>query len=232
MNNDDSPFASRRESPGIPASPIDLAIDRAVRKMMQVDPPAGLRRRVMSRIEAAPSTRRFMGSLRTGPQGRSFFVPGYAVAAATVAIVVLGVLVTRDKHVTPSPVETPAAVVAGKAPAGDAGVARAPQPDAATPPPSQRSVAARRPVFRREPIPMPRVADIFGTRTTAIAAAADPTADAVWTTPPAPDVDNDIAAPAPLVVSPVGVPPIALPPLVIAPIVVGRPPTVPPGPPR
>jgi hypothetical protein len=219
MNNDDSPFASRRESPGIPASPIDLAIDRAVRKMMQVDPPSGLRRRVMSRIEAPPPR-------------RSFFVPAYAFAAAAVAIVVLSVLATRDRHVTPSPVETPAAVVAGKAPVGDSGVARAPQPDAATPSPSPRSVAARRRGFRREPIPMPRVADIFGTRTTAIAAAADPTGDAVWTTPTAPDVEDNIAAPAPLVVSPVAVPPIATPAIVIAPIVVGRPPTAPPGPPK
>ena len=79
---------------------------------------------------------------------------------------------------------------------------------------------------------MPRVADIFGTRTTAIAAAADPTADAVWTAPAAPDVEDSLAAPAPLVVSPVGVPPIATPPIVIAPLVVGRPPTAPPGPPK
>jgi hypothetical protein len=219
MNNDDSPFTSRRESPGIPASPIDQAIDRAVRKMMQVDPPAGLRRRVMSRIEAPPPR-------------RSIFLPAYAVAAAALAIVVLGIVATRNRNVAPSPVNAPAAVVAGKTPAGDSRVAPAPQSDPAPPSRSPRSVAPSRTGFHREPIPMPRVADIFGTRTTAIAAAADPTADAVWAAPAAPDVEDSIAAPAPLVVSPVGVPPITTPPIVIAPLAVGRPPTAPPGPPK
>ncbi len=220
MNNDDSPFASRREPAGLPPSPIDLAIDRAVRKMMQVDPPAGLRRRVMARIESPPPR-------------RAFFVPAYGLAAAALAIVILGVWVARNNRVVPSSVDAPVVVEKAPAPAADTRVARAPQPDAGPPPRPERRVAPRRSGFRREPIPMPpQVADIFGTRTTAIAAAADPTGDAVWTTPPAPDVDNDIAAPAPLVVSPVGVPPIALPPIVIAPIVVGRPPTAPPGPPR
>lgn len=218
MNNDDSPFASRREPAGIPASPIDLAIDRAVRKMMQLDPPAGLRRRVMARIESPPR--------------RSFFVPAYGFAAAALAIVILGVWVARNNRVVPSSVEAPTAMVAEKAPAADTRIARAPQPDAAPPLRSERSVARRRPGFRREPIPMPPVADIFGARTDAIAAAADPTGDAVWTTPTTPDVEDTIAAAAPLVVSPVGVTPIATPPIVIAPIVVGRPPTAPPGPPR
>ena len=72
---------------------------------MQVDPPAGLRRRVMARIEAGPSTRGFMGSLRTGPSARGFMSsPGFAVAAA-LAIVVLGVVVTRDNRVAPAPVD-------------------------------------------------------------------------------------------------------------------------------
>ena len=79
---------------------------------------------------------------------------------------------------------------------------------------------------------MPPVDDIFGTRTTAVVAAADPTADAIWTTTPAPDVEHNIAAPAPLVVSPVGVPPIATPPILIEPLVVGRPANGPPGPRR
>jgi hypothetical protein len=227
MNNDDSPFTSRRESPGIPASPIDEAIDRAVRKMMQVDPPAGLRRRVMARIESPPSTRWFMGSHRTGAPRRSFFVPGYAVAAAVLAIVILGVVAARNRHVAPSPVNAPATTVAETSPAGDSRIAPAPQPDAPPPLRPQRTVAPRRAGFHREAIPMPPVADIFGTRTAAVAATADPTADAVWTAPAAPDVDNRIETPAPLVV-----PPIAMPPIVIPPLVVGRPPTAPPGPPR
>ncbi len=228
MNSDDSPFASRRESPGLAASPIDQAIDRAVRKMMQVDPPAGLRRRVMARIEAGPSTRGFMGSLRTGPSTRGFMgSPGFAVAAA-LAIVVLGVVVTRNNRVAPAPIDLPAATVAvpEKTPETTSRVEPPPQPVAA--PPVRPRVTARTPGgFRREPIPMAPVADIFGTRTAAIAAAADPIADAVWTAPTAPDVEGSIAEPAPLVVRPIETPPI-----VIAPLVVGRPPTAPPGPPR
>ena len=233
MNNDDSPFASRRESPGLPASPIDQAIDRAVRKMMQVDPPAGLRRRVMARIEAGPSTRGFMGSVRTGPSTRGFMSsPGFAVAAA-LAIVVLGVVATRNR-VAPAPVDAPAATVAvpEKTPEATSRVEAPPQPVAA--PPVRPRVTPRTPGgFRREPIPMAPVADIFGTRTAAIAAAADPIADAVWTAPTAPDVEDTIAEPAPLVVRPVGVPPIETPPIVIAPLdmitplVGGRPPTAP-----
>ena len=239
MNNDDSPFASRRESPGLAASPIDQAIDRAVRKMMQVDPPAGLRRRVMARIEAGPSTRGFMSSLRTGDATRGFMgSPGFAVAAA-LALVVLGVVATRNNRVAPAPVDAPAATVAvpEKTPETTSRVEPPPQPVA--PPPVRPRVTPRTPGgFRREPIPMAPVADIFGTRTAAIAAAADPTADEVWTAPTTPDVEDSIAEPAPLVVRPVGVPPIETPPIVIAPLdmitplVGGRPPTAPPGPPK
>ena len=53
--------------------------DRAVRKMMQVDPPAGLRRRVMARIESPPPR-------------RSFFVPAYGFAAAALAMVARALL--------------------------------------------------------------------------------------------------------------------------------------------
>jgi hypothetical protein len=225
MNSDDSPFASRRESPGIAASPIDRAIDRAVRKMMRVDPPAGLRRRVMSRIEAGPSSRGFLGSLRAGPPGRSIFVPALAVAAA-LAILVIGLIATRNSGVPRSPAAAPAVAVAEKAPAGGNRVARA-LPDADPAPRPRRVLAPPRRGFRREPIPMAPVADIFGTRETSIAAASDPTADAVWTDPAAAHVDDSVAAPAPLVVRPVGVPPIDTPPIVIAPLAVGRP-----GPPR
>ena len=155
MNSDDSPFASRRESPGLPASPIDQAIDRAVRKMMQVDPPAGLRRRVMARIEAGPSTRGFMSSLRTGPSTRGFMgSPGFAVAAA-LAIVVLGVVATRYNRVAPAPVDAPAATVAvpEKTPETTSRVEPPPQPVAA--PPARPRMTARTPGgFRREPIPM------------------------------------------------------------------------------
>jgi len=208
MNNDDSPFAFRRESPGVPASPIDRAIDRAVRKMMQIDPPAGLRRRVMSRIEA-PAPR------------RTIFLPAFAAAAAMLAVLVLGIVAARQGRVAPSTVEAPAAAAVAQAPAADVPVARTPAP-VTTSSPRTRPVTPRRAGFHREPIPMARVDDIFGTRTTAIAAAADPTADAIWTGPADSDVGG-AAAPAPIVVDPVGVAPIETAPIVIAPLFVGRP---------
>jgi hypothetical protein len=216
MNNDDSPFAFRRESPGVPASPIDRAIDRAVRKMMQIDPPAGLRRRVMSRIET-PAPR------------RTIFLPAFAAAAAVLAILVLGIVAARQGRVAPSTVEAPAAAVVEQAPAADAPVARAPAPVTTSSPRTQPVATPRRAGFHREPIPMARVDDIFGTRTTAIAAAADPTADAIWTGPADSDVGG-AAAPAPIVVDPVGVAPIETAPIVIAPLFVGRPVNAPGGP--
>ena len=183
---------------------------------MQVDPPAGLRRRVMARIEAGPSTRGFMGSL-SSPARRSIFVPAFAAAAA-LAILVLGVIVTRNRGVPESPADAPVVAVVEKAPAVDNRVARA-LPDAAPAPRPPRVLAPRRAGFRREPIPMAPVADIFGTPGTSIAAASDPTADAVWTAPAAPNLEDIVAAPAPLVVRPLETPPIVIPPLVV-----GRPP--------
>jgi len=232
MNNDDSPFASRRGSTGVPASVLDQAIDRAVRKMMHVDPPAGLRRRVLSRIEAAPSTRRFMGSLSAGRPRRWSLMPAYAVGAAALAILVLAVVVTRNSRVAPSPAGAPAVAAVEQTPAVETRASRTPVPDAAPLPRPTRRVAPGRAGFRREPIPMPVVADIFGPPTTAIAAATDPSAGELWTVPSAPDVEEGVAALAPLVVRPVGVPPIETPPIVIAPLVVGRPPGVPPSPPK
>jgi hypothetical protein len=210
MSNDDSPFAFRRESPAPPDSPIDRAIDRAVRKMMQIDPPAGLRRRVMSRIEA-PAPR------------RTIFLPAFAAAAAVLAVLVLGIVAARNGRVSPITVEAPAvAVVVERAPAADAPVAPAPASVETSSPRTRPVVTPRRAGFHREPIPMARVDDIFGTRTTAIAAAADPTADAIWTGP-ADSAGGAAAAPAAIVVDPVGVAPIETAPIVIAPLFVGRP---------
>ena len=190
---------------------------------MQVDPPAGLRRRVMSRIETGPSTRWFMGSLRTGPR-QSFFVPAFAATRPRPRWR-SSCWVSSPRATTawtPSPAAAPAVVAVEQAPAVDNRVARA-LPNPAPVPRPQRVPAQRRTGFRREPIPMAPVADIFGTPATSIAAASDPTADAVWTGPTAPDLDDIMAAPVPLIVRPVGVPPIETPPIVIAPLVVGRP---------
>src|SRR6185436_11881990 len=124
MNNDDSPSGARRDSP------LDLAIDRAVRRMMHVDPPAGLRRRVLARLGPAPSP-------------RAAFFPRFALAAAALAVVVLAVIVMRrdttapvpgpgsqpavtTASVTPSAPEVPAAAPPAPAASADRTVRRVP----------------------------------------------------------------------------------------------------------
>jgi hypothetical protein len=218
MNKDDSQFAPRGESPAIPASQkIDQAIDRAVRRMMHVDPPPGLRRRVMTRIEAPPR--------------RAFFLPGYAVAAAALAVLVLAVVVTRDRRVAPPPVAAPSAVVAVQTPPAVTPVVRAPDSDAPAAPAPPKGTG-RRTGFHSDPIPMPRVEDIFGARTSAVTAAADPTADAVWTAPPPAGVESSSAGPAPLVLPPISLIPIETHPIVIVPLLSGRLPNGATSPPR
>ena len=83
MNNDDSPSGARRGS-------LDVAIDRAVRRMMQVDPPAGLRHRVLARLGPVPSR-------------RAAFFPRFAMAAAALAMLVLAVVVVRRETAAPVP---------------------------------------------------------------------------------------------------------------------------------
>jgi hypothetical protein len=65
-----------------PPSVMDEAIDRAVREMVAIDPPAGLRRRVLAR-------------LTTPVVSRSSHFRGYMAAAAVLAMVVLVVGVMR-----------------------------------------------------------------------------------------------------------------------------------------
>src|SRR5215212_7388232 len=82
MNNESS-WAGQHDTA------LDRAIDRAVRDMMQVDPPPGLRRRVLSRLEA-PSAR------------RTFVLAPYSWAAAVLLIVVVGMIVARDRTIEPA----------------------------------------------------------------------------------------------------------------------------------
>ena len=55
---------------------LDRAIDRAVRDMMQLDPPPGLRRRVLSRLNQSGERRRH-------------WLPRFAFAAAAAVVVLL-----------------------------------------------------------------------------------------------------------------------------------------------
>ena len=73
MNNDQSPSGPETDSP------LDRAIDRAVRRMVALDPPPGLGRRVLSRIDR-PDTSRWTA------------FPRLAAGAAVLAMLVLAVL--------------------------------------------------------------------------------------------------------------------------------------------
>ena len=218
MNNDDSPFASRREPAGLPPSPIDLAIDRAVRKMMQVDPPAGLRRRVMARIESPPPR-------------RSFFVPAYGRRCRAG---------DRDPGCVGCAQQSRGSFIGGRPSRGGKGAGAGgghprragTQPDAGPPPrPERRRRAATIGLPPRADPDATAVADIFGTRTTAIAAAADPDRRRGLDCSARARCRQQHRRTGAARRQPV-VPADRTPPIVIAPIVVGRPPTAPPGPPR
>ena len=78
---------------------LDRAIDRAVREMMQVDPAPGLRRRVLSRINA-PVEHRTFPALR------------YGFAAAALAVVVLSITLMPGHVEPPAPPKAPSPIVA------------------------------------------------------------------------------------------------------------------------
>lgn len=150
MNNDKSPFGS----PGV--SPLDRAIDRAVREMMEVDPPAGLSRRVLARINAPAA------------EGWTF-LPRYAAAAAALAMLVLAVIFIPRSPGAPAVVaEPPAAVAAGKT---IAATPPAPPSDAVAAPKTARAGAPPRSAPHREPIVMPRISNVFGPRGRQVSAA-------------------------------------------------------------
>lgn len=197
MNNDSS-----RGHGG--ESALDRAIDRAVREMMQVDPPPGLRRRVLSRLE--PSAAR-----------RPLFLPRYVFATAALAMLILAAMFMREHG--------GARVESGMPPSVTSRTPPRPQPVPATGPHAAEDpkVTARGPSapITREPIPMPRVADVFGARTTRVSAATDPGSEGVWTGDPAgpKDVPSNPVPPltiAPLTAAPIETPAIIIPPLVIA----------------
>ena len=82
---------------------FEEAIDRAVREMLDVEPPAGLRGRVLDRIDAVstnPSTNPVVSAFRRN----SWWIAGPVAAAA---LLVLAVLVPW-RHAAP-PIATPAA---------------------------------------------------------------------------------------------------------------------------
>jgi hypothetical protein len=198
MNNDSS-----RSHGG--ESPLDRAIDRAVREMMHVDPPPGLRRRVLSRLE--PSATR-----------HPLFLPRYAFATAALAMLILAAVFMREHGGTRIESDTPRTVASSTASSRIA--IPAPGPHAVKDP--KVTAHGSSAPMTREPIPMPRrVADVFGARTSRVSAAADPGSEGVWTGDPAGsnDVPSNPVPPlsiAPLTAAPIETPAIVIPPLVIA----------------
>jgi hypothetical protein len=157
----------RRSEAGSREDRFDAAIDRAVREMLDVEPPAGLRGRVLDRIET--------------PR-RGFAWIWIAAPAAAAAIVVLAVLLPSTSA---PPVIDPVTTVATKeTPAPPRPVTSAPPP-AGTQAPPQPAIARGTPRAVR---PQPSV------RTTVTAATVEPGADIAWLEPlPGPEA-IDVAA--------------------------------------
>lgn len=186
-------------------SPLDRAIDRAVREMMHVDPPPGLRRRVLFRLE--PSVTR-----------RPLFLPRHVFAAVAVALALLlgAAMFMRNQGGSPVGNETAPSIASGTPPRVQPGPAPEPQP-ARDPKDTARGSSTP---ITRERIQMPRVTNVFGTGTSRVSATADPGSDAVWTGDagrPKDDASNPVA---PLVIAPlmpaaIETPAIEIPPLVI-----------------
>src|SRR5947207_4469565 len=128
---------------------LDRAIDRAVREMMQVDPLSGLGRRVVSRLNA-PAVRRPMR------------LPLYGLAAAALVVFVLSVPLMRE-HIEPPARRGAPPIVATGVPPVDPEALMAAQPEVST------SI----PGLTRERIPMPRVPNVFGGRSSEVSAASE-----------------------------------------------------------
>jgi hypothetical protein len=178
---------------------LDAAIDRAVRQMMAIDPPAGFRQRVVARLDR--------------PVAAVAWWPRLALAGGALAAVVLAVVLLRP---APAPVPT---AIDGQAPSGPSQVASTPAPAAeATPPavaPTQRR-GVDRPRVETLP-PPPRMDTVFGPARDGRVAAADATATAPPSALPAPEA-ADLPALPPIEIPTIDVPPIEIKPLMLMPL--------------
>jgi hypothetical protein len=159
-------------------SVLDDAIDRAVRQMVQVDGPPGLRRRVEARITATAVR-------SSAPWFR------YAAVAAAIALLALVAGLRREHAPVPQSVARTVEAPPSRQPATPS---RAPEPAPAT-----AAVDAGLPVqTRRKParaphadvIPMPKIQNVFGDPANTVAAASVPEdvrAPGLTETTPAPE---------------------------------------------
>ncbi len=196
MNNESS-WGNRHDTR------LDRAIDRAVREMVQVDPALGLRRRVLSRLEAP----------RRGSR-----VPRYAWGTAILALAAVVLMMVRDRPaepVTPGPISAEVSTVPAPAPDRATDVPT----NTSTPPVPRRGASSG---VTREAIRMPRVANVFGAPSPAVSAAAAGNSESVR--PASEDVSpNSPAAVPPLVIAPLMPAPIEMPAIVIEPLVMAAP---------
>jgi hypothetical protein len=173
MNNEFSWSAAREAR-------IDRAIDRAVREMMQVEPPPGLRRRVLARLNDAD-------------ERRASFLPRYAFAAMALVVLVLSMTLLPNPVELPTPPKAPMAAIPAPAPA----IA----PPADWDVRSDMAIAGR---ITKQPIRMPRVANVFG----------NPSGDVSAATV---DAGKRQIAVEPLTIVPLSARPIVIDPLIIPP---------------
>ena len=136
---------------------LDRAIDRAVREIMQVDPPPGLRRRVLSRLDAP-------GSPRTFPAMRYAFA-AKAFAAAAVVVTVVSFALVPSQVEPPAPPKPPAPTIASGVPPIDL------EAVLSTPTAASRSIPTNSALVSTERIAMPRVTNIFGSQPAGVTAA-------------------------------------------------------------
>jgi hypothetical protein len=174
----------------VPGSRLDAAIDRAVRQILSTDPPEGLRRRVLARLDAPPAP--------------AAWWPRLGLAAAGVAALILAMVYVQPAD---SPIETPAPIVA-EAPATPEEVGRPESIEPSAVPARPFPVAAATPRVERLPDP-PKMDQVFGSAPDGRVAAA--TVDVAGPAEPAG------AEPEPGSL-PFEIPAITIPPLIIEPV--------------
>jgi hypothetical protein len=175
---------------------IDDAIDRAVRDLVRRDPPAGFRRRVLSRLDSRAR--------------RTLLWPGVATAAAALAVVTMTFVMRTEPPAPAAPVQH----ASTSEPAPPAALPAAPAPQ------GRASEPAAPPRVRRAPASEPLRMATFGPRSGRVSAASvtegtPPDATAVE---PVPE-DVTLPAPPPLAVGAIEPPPpLAIQPIVVVPI--------------
>jgi hypothetical protein len=191
-------------SDGSRPSVLDAAIDRAVRQMVQIDPPSGLRRRVLARltVPAAPNPARLR----------------YVAAFATLGMLVLAVgLLVRDNAPAVSPGVRPVELREAEKQQTDGtktpelSYQRPAVPDAAARAPRPTPPARARRAPHAEVIPMPEITNVFGPPANTVTGASvsareSSSLGAPAETVPANPIEIELLTIAPLEIEPIRVP--------------------------